>query len=212
MSPDNKVIILAFLSVSISFYFFVSFVTNTGFAASHEPGFDFWGGIGWWIEKAGILVISVTLIVYWHQQRSDRHKERRERSERIRSSCDIILEEIKEYNEAFTSNDKIIIEKKQFTTTYLATDAYDSLINSGLLTYLTSDTQKTLAHLYLRIKIHNDNITYSLRFRGTSLSDKSATEVDSLKFFRILTSSEEQIITLLPLAEKYVKEEKLRAN
>ena len=43
---------------------FSAVVTNAAYAESQEPKFDFWASFGYWLDRAGIAGVAVTLFVY----------------------------------------------------------------------------------------------------------------------------------------------------
>jgi hypothetical protein len=131
------------------------------------------------IEKAGIIGIFLTVLFYWIQQRDKKIEEMNEDKSLKLRACKTMLKELGDHKKAFSHPyDRINPDEKvNFIIAYFNSDAYHSLLYSGLFTHLEEDTQDDLANLYIRITNQNDDIKYRSRLRDSYLlHDKSPTK------------------------------------
>jgi hypothetical protein len=191
------------VDVKVIFILVILYAIGVGLNATNvqtKEGFDFSGAVGWWIEKpAGTISIVVAVIIFLFQQRSDRQKIQNEKRDTTSNSCNALLEEIRDHRDAFTKPeyqaDYITVDQQvRYTTRKLVTDAYDSLLFSGILNHFKTETQNSLSNLYLRIKLHNELLTYLNRYHDTFfLYDSSPRRWnlwnDSVRPYQVLLSS-----------------------
>lgn len=100
------------------------------------------------------------------------------RGERIRRSRRTILREVRETKDSLLEEEKriryyvdepklspITIRRRvDYRNAYVITDAFDSVLHSGLFTYFAEYIQYVLSNLYSRIKTHNTLITSMNQF------------------------------------------------
>lgn len=169
----------------------------------------------------GVGIIVATISIYWHQQSSDKKNT-------TRHATDGLLRELKEIKYTMLSESSrthhpteetktgaIKIQKDvNYTNTYMATDAYDSVLFSGLLTHFTEETQYTLSKLYSRITSHNELIKYiyqlednfSLKQYSGDLHLKLQQTID--RYELRLTTQEIEIISLIYDSIRLIETEK----
>ncbi len=121
---------------------------------------------------AVIVAIAIPIIIYVLQQWIDKR-------DRIRRSCHAVIRELSQNKIALTDNkykhikyklDKLYEDKIKYinyTNVYLESDAYQSVLNSGLFTHFSIDTQNSLTSLYARISSRNELITYVDHYEDT---------------------------------------------
>lgn len=137
----------------------------------------------WWVEKVGIASILITLIIFWLQYRNyqrdaqdAKDKEMRDAREIRRRACATMLNELEDHKDAFIPG-RYTPKKSgegEFIITYFNSDAYHSLIYSGLFTHFNEETQIKLDSLYIEITSQNDELKYRSQFRDSYfLHDKS---------------------------------------
>lgn len=138
----------------------------------------------WWVEKVGIFSIFITLLLFWAQHRNDQRnaqiekaKEIRDAKEIRRRACATMLRELEDHIDAFVPGRYTPMKsgEGEFINTYFNSDAYHSLIYSGLFTHFEEDTQIKLDSLYIEIASQNDEIKYRSQFRDSYfLHDKTS--------------------------------------
>lgn len=122
---------------------------------------NFWGDFGWWIQIIGGMGTFVTLIVFLLQLKIDRDKWKKDEIQMICNTCNAILKEINNHKNTFeSSTDPIIGDEINYIERILNTDAYDSIIQSGLFSQFEEDTQTALSNLYQRIRLRNESLKH----------------------------------------------------
>ena len=127
-----------------------------------------------------VVGIAVPLVIYIIQQWSEKRG-------RISRSCDAIIKEIRQ-NKLVTTGTKYdrikyrvydqshnLIAEVDYVNAFLETDAYQSVLNSGLFTHFCVDTQNSLTSLYARIKSRNELITYMDKYEDLFFLYNAAT-------------------------------------
>jgi hypothetical protein len=172
-----------------------------------------------------VIPVIAAIFLFWLQQRL-------ERRDQMRRSSDAVLKEIEETRDALVSEQEKRIrynivklsESKNnikghvdYRNIYLNTDAYDSILHSGLFTNFSVETQHTLSKLYSRIRSHDDLITYLQHFRDAFLINNVTTEDkekrwkgESQPYELTLTEWEKEIIHLAYVSTFDVLSEKPR--
>ena len=116
----------------------------------------------WLVEQLdlfGIIAVILTIALYWYNERS-------ELNNRLRRSYNTILRELDNHIETVNKLPLRIMRetsnnfKVDYVNAYFNTDAFTSLIYSGLLTYLKPSTQESLINMYNYIKKHNEKLSY----------------------------------------------------
>lgn len=101
--------------------------------------------------------VIVTVAIFIIERIIERYLRDKEDNDRMRRSCNTMLKEIDNHRMALVGFKP---EEGRFVEKYFNTDAYQSLVSSGLFTYFEEETQDKLSDLYIRIKLHNDFSTY----------------------------------------------------
>lgn len=116
----------------------------------------------WLVEQLdlfGIIAVILTIALYWYNERN-------ELNDRLRRSYNTILRELDNHIETVNRIPLRIMRetsdnfKVDYVNAYFNTDAFTSLIYSGLLTYLKPSTQESLVNMYNYIKKHNEKLAY----------------------------------------------------
>ena len=105
-----------------------------------------------------------------------------------------------------------------YKNSFFNTDAYDSIVHSGLFTYFEGTTQDKLSNLYIRIKKHNEILKYKNEFEDRFFMNDARTrtrrEEREKTWFRkvtryevTLTKYRGEIINLLDTVENSIREE-----
>jgi hypothetical protein len=133
----------------------------------------------WLQQNTGLisLVSIVVAIIFFFLRTFDEKKKLREEvNERIIRICSVILNDVEDIeNDLVNGKSQNEIDEKgnEFFLMYLSTFIYESVINSGLYTYLSSKSQIELDHLYYNIKLRNETIRERERLIiNFNLSDK----------------------------------------
>lgn len=101
-----------------------------------------------------------------------------------------------------------------FFLMYLSTFIYESVIDSGLYTYLSSKSQIELDHLYFNIKLRNETIrererlitTFNLSNNVTERMTKSFNEM-KYKYNKLINNYEKNIKQELNKVKNYINED-----
>jgi len=189
---------------------------------------------GDWFERhAGLLTaISVLIVIvffFWQRHRdinielttrsNEKTREKTEFKARINRACDSIIMEMEDLKNSFDGTVEMLGEDPdyQFRNVYLNTDAYESILSSGLFTYLRKDTQDRLANMYIRIKLHNKFMRYREVFRDQFfLYDNSEKRqlswADKVwRYDYILNQYEKDIVNLYDTVKSLISGEKNRS-
>jgi hypothetical protein len=111
------------------------------------------------------IAVIVTVAIFITERIIDRYLRDQENNERKLRSGKTILKEIANHGKAFNNLPHYKPEPAiDFVNAYLNTDAYDSLVSSGLFTYFDEITQDELADLYIRVRLHNNLFRYREQF------------------------------------------------
>jgi hypothetical protein len=137
------------------------------------------------------------------------------RRDKVRNSCDTIMRELLEtkeslqgeesrihyyFSESSPSSEITSIKKVDYRKNIIVSDAYDSILHSGLFTEFSPNTQHTLSTLYDRIKTHNRIVISIIQF------EEKRRKV--LEYELYLTGLEPAIINQVFASEKLVKSER----
>jgi hypothetical protein len=155
VSPIFSLIISWAILGSISLIFIDDYLEN------HGHGIVIDTAVGWWIEKVGVMAIFVALFGIWYQRRESTLREK----DRHARSCRSILKELEDHENTLadeTNYERISINNNTISISdvVLSTDVYNSIIQSGLFTYFSAETQNELTGLYNRIKLRNNLLLF----------------------------------------------------
>ena len=147
----------------------------------------------WLQQNTGLisLVSIVVAIIFFFLRTFDEKKKLREEvNERIIRICSVILNDVEDIeNDLVNGKSQKEIDEKgnEFFLMYLSTFIYESVINSGLYTYLSSKSQIELDHLYYNIKLRNETIRERERLiinfnLSDKITDKMTTSFNEMKY------------------------------
>ena len=97
-------------------------------------------------------------------------------------------------------------------------DGYNSILYSGLLSYLTKQTQNLIKRLYERIRLHNEYLLYRRRYEDIFfLYDQSMGRYGlwltrAAHYNSALMLYENEIKALIPNVEKSIDKERIRST
>ena len=171
-----------------------------------------------------ILGVIITIVLYWHTQRSDLN-------DRLLRAYKTILSEVKNHIKSFSTRPHVTrgllkpdksgrIIRIDFVNAYFNTDAFASLVHSGLLTYLKPETQEKLVDLYNTIHKHNEKLAYRYSFLDAFLIDQETIDglfddrkkvlLGRIEYHDVsLTKWDMDILTLSTLFENEISKENL---
>jgi hypothetical protein len=164
-----------------------------------------------------IAPVITAMYLFWRQQNNIR-------KDRIRRSCDTILKELDGTTDALIGDIRYFLGKKSespiqtqheiyYTNKILNTDAYDSILYSGLFSNISSDTQHSLSNLYRSAKQHNEIINYLNQFEDLFLlsgisESKERIYSDKISNYKLqLTVLEREILRYMELTKMSINTE-----
>jgi hypothetical protein len=169
----------------------------------------------------GVPIIGA-MFLFWF----DMH---RTRQDTLRRSCGTVIRELRETKDALLGEQHQRIRyhvedktqhpvktqnKVDYTNAILGSDAYDSVIHSGLFTHFSEETQHILSELYSRIKTHNYLINYTNEFEDMFLlnDDSEQRKIRRrnavLRYDLALTKLEVEMIPLIYRSEQRIIDER----
>ncbi len=138
------------------------------------------------ISLGGIIV---AIIIFWYTLRKQGKDRKRTEDERINNMRNALLKELKDHRDAFSnkiSEDFIKVQDKGYINRVLNTDAYESILHSGLFTYFDGDTQNKISNLYIHIIRRNQLIDYLHVYKDNFLLNKNVNNEKNVWFERQL--------------------------
>jgi hypothetical protein len=149
---------------------------STALNGTGYQGFQLFGDLD--VEKHATLVAIILAIIIFLLERVIEYKKNKDDiNDRVSRIHKTVMKEIDDaydtLNNSFYQPVDHIAAGLSFKGAILNTDAYESLLHSGLFTYFRPDTQNTLANFYTRIKLHNDLQRERLLLRSQFLLDKN---------------------------------------
>lgn len=164
------------------------------------------------IALVGLIVV---IILFRVGQIIDNNSKREEIRTRIRRACNILSLELTQYRDALTNNALIVNDGSNipYVNWFLNLDGYNSILYSGLLSYLGQNTQDFIKRLYERIKLHNDFLSYKYKYEDNFfMYDNSMTRYQQwlgkvARYNITLSIYERDIRALIPLVEKSIESE-----
>jgi hypothetical protein len=124
------------------------------------------------ISSSGIIISIFIFYLTLRKQENDRKRDENERMDNI---CNALLEELKDHRDAFTRNiseDYIKVQDITYINRVLNTNAYESVLHSGLFTYFDDDTQNRISNLYVHIIRRNQLLDYLNIYKDNFLLNK----------------------------------------
>jgi len=148
------------LQLSLWFLFFVLENFDVfNWIESHD------GLIGGIIGAVGVIV---AVYLFWTEEKRRDKREEKESKDRICRSCNAILMEISDHKELFQNPNFTHIRRNgniDYTIAFFNTEAFESILHSGLFTHLNAEIQNRLSNIYVRIKLHNEFVKYRAKLR-----------------------------------------------
>ena len=112
----------------------------------------------------GVLTVIIIIAIFLTERIIDRYKTTKEEIDRINNTCNAIIKEFEDHKNAFTdkpgAEDFIKIGNIEYVSRILNTNAYESILHSGLYTNFDSNIQNKLSNLYNHIIRKNQLIDY----------------------------------------------------
>lgn len=155
-----------------------------------------------WLQQntglIGLISVVVAIIFFFIKTFNEKRELREQVNERIIRICNVILNDVQD----------------EFFLMYLSTFIYESVINSGLYTYLSSKSQIELDHLYFNIKLRNETIrererlitTFNLSNNVTERMTKSFNEM-KYEYNKLIHNYEKNIKRELNKVKNYINED-----
>jgi len=184
--------------------------------------------IDWFNDMSGILTFSGVIIAvgffiieqrvqrgrFENEQRLERMRVEYEFKERLRRALLTLKTDVQGIRQIFFSDiyEKQKEESIDITYAQISTDVYDSLVSSGLFSYLQEDTQTALGNFYFNIKLHNRALTEKTRYKlefelgYTSIKRWEYQEVNK-NYGIFVTGYDSEIKERIPEVEKCLDEE-----
>jgi hypothetical protein len=174
-----------------------------------------------WLQQntglIGLISVVVAISFFFIKAFNQKRKSREEVNERIIRICNVILNDVQDIENDLINGKfpKEIDEKgNEFFLMYLSIFIYESVINSGLYTYLSSKSQIELDHLYFNIKLRNETIrererlitTFNLSNNVTERMTKSFNEM-KCEYNKLITNYEQNIKQELNKVKNYINED-----
>jgi F0F1-type ATP synthase membrane subunit a len=174
-----------------------------------------------WLQQntglIGLISVIVAIVFFFIKTFNEKKKVREEVNERIIRICNVILNDVQDIeNDLINGKFQKEIDEKgnEFFLIYLSTFIYESVINSGLYTYLSSKSQIELDHLYFNIKLRNETIrererlimTFNLSSNVTEKMTKSFNEM-KYEYNRLINNYEKNIKQELTKVKDYINED-----
>lgn len=163
-------------------------------------------------QQSGFLtLVSILTAIgaFFYQQ----HNEKRKFNERIVNACKTLLTDLADLEEFYSSSkDKMTILSEhdiEYTNTSIGREYYQSIVNSGLITYFDEKTQVELSDLYYDILMFNEwlrELNHLIFF--SPLYDWTTRKRMAQK----LTKHEREIKTKLPVVRKLLDAEIRKLN
>ena len=102
------------------------------------------------ISLAGLIIV---IILFQVGQRIENNNEKAEIRSRLLHACNILSLELTQYRDAFSNNAIMVNDSTNipYMNGILNLDRYESILSSGLLSYLGQNTQDLIKRLYQRI-------------------------------------------------------------
>lgn len=131
--------------------------------------------LGYFEENPGLIAVIaliITVAFFIIERINERLTRNKENKERTTRSCNAILNEIEDHRDTLRNpnlRSEYVIRGQdiRYNIRVLTTDAFESILHSGLFTNFRSETQNSLTNLYLRIRLRNQFILYLSQFRDT---------------------------------------------
>jgi hypothetical protein len=174
-----------------------------------------------WLQQntglIGLISVVVAIIFFFIKTFNEKRELREQVNERIIRICNVILNDVQDIeNDLINGKFQKEIDEKgnEFFLMYLSTFIYESVINSGLYTYLSSKSQIELDHLYFNIKLRNETIrererlitTFNLSNNVTERMTKSFNEM-KYEYNKLIHNYEKNIKRELNKVKNYINED-----
>jgi hypothetical protein len=119
-----------------------------------------------------VIGLIITIAFFIFDRLNERRTRNKESREIRRRSCNAILKEIEDHRDTLRNpNLRHEYVQRSGTIKYsirvLTSDAFESVLHSGLFTHFQTETQNSLTNLYIRIRLRNHFILYLSQFRDT---------------------------------------------
>ncbi len=173
-----------------------------------------------WISKVSLTGILIALLSFYNQQRKEKKNKKQESIERICRISNALLIDINELNVWYASDKYKILKTRRYNAEYsenvINTTSYQSIVNSGLITYFQKDTQEQLNSYYFYATVHNKRIYDMAQMFNNKMNSSDFNENDIKKLTdshawilneNELTKYENEIIKALPIVRTQLNDE-----
>lgn len=174
-----------------------------------------------------IIAVVATVSIFVLERLDERDKRAQEKRDTMNKSCNALLEEIKDHRFAFynpeydsqyvrvyKNQDESRLPEIEYIGRILNTDAYESVLYSGLFTHFSTNTQHSLSSLYLKIKLRNSLLQYMGDYSDRFFMDGNESDTrlelfarNIIPYEKNLTAYEKEIKKSLNEVEQRVKDE-----
>lgn len=196
------VIIIFAIVVSLFILYYPEFANNPSFA-----------------NDVAIIAVIVSVCIFSIERLVEKYETKKESKERKNNACDTILKEIENHRDAFYNSnppeDFITIGNITYVNRVLNTNAYESILYSGLFTQLSTKTQISLSNLYNHIDFRNEMIDYLRKYEvmffihDDSIERHNQWLEKKRVYLKDIPETERNIKDLLREAELLIKDDKL---
>jgi len=133
-------------------------------------------------DQSGILTllsVVVAIIFFFVEQDKQRKDKQQEFNDRLRRICNTLLIDIDYLDDYYKGEIYKALKVKRHAADYsqniINTSSYQSVINSGLITYFQKETQKELNSYYFYITMHNKRIFFMAEMANNTLNSRDLT-------------------------------------
>lgn len=153
-------------------------------------------------EQSGILTlisILAAIIVFFYQQ----HNEKDKFNQRIVNACKALLADLSHLEGTYKGLERITDPEKgiEYGNIWITTEYYNSVVNSGLITYFDKKTQVELSQFYLRISLFNQWRDELIRFGLYSVLQEPRRTTVLNDIQKMMTDHQKEIESKLPIVK-----------
>lgn len=180
-----------------------------------------------WIQiglAVGAIVASILGGIWLYN-----YSQRKQENEAISRSCIALARELTEIEDGLVSTRQARtryalktayilgdseIQEVSYVNAYFVTDAYDSVLSSGFLSYFKEMTQHEITELYARIRSHNELLTHMNHFEDQFfMNDTSSNRFKEWgkaieRYEATLTAWENEMKILIDVVKKQIDKER----
>jgi len=178
-----------------------------------------------YLVKSGVLQLSsvlIAIIAFFSQYYRDRNNRKVEFRDRIKRISSLLLLDLSALEEGRWKKDdvqKVLTSKGIYLEDHLSTEHYQTMVYSGLITYLKKETQSELTHFYHFITLHNKRMfdmgdMINRRLNSAKFGDVERLDLEESIAWKLnqeqLAIYEKEIVVKIPIIKKLLNEELVR--